>query len=200
MSNKQIIKKVFDDHFDSNKMRQQILFKYERTGKKKMSKIIKYSIVPIGLVFAAFIGILFQKENDILERNPISTIQVYAYTMSEEENLEKTELKDHVKLGLASYNFAMSSVPGYPIVFELHHVDSLKIDVTNGTISDWNRNTGEVKSLGNIYQLSDNKTLYFNINENTNIKIKGIKDKKEVFEKNITISRDDQFNYYATIK
>ena len=44
MSNKQIIKKVFDEEFDSNKMRQQILLSYEKKGKNNMFKILKYAI------------------------------------------------------------------------------------------------------------------------------------------------------------
>ena len=94
----------------------------------------------------------------------------------------------------------MSSVPGYPIMFELDNIDYLNIDVTNGTILDWNGDTGKVNSLGTTYQLSNNGTLFFNVNINTNIKITGISNKKEVFEKNITISSDDDFNYYAILK
>lgn len=104
------------------------------------------------------------------------------------------------ELGLASYNLAMSSVPGYPIVFELENVDYLKIEVNNGNILDWNGDTGKVTSLGTTYQLSNNGTLYFNVNINTNIKITGIRNKNEVFEKNITILSDDDFNYYVILK
>ena len=117
-----------------------------------------------------------------------------------DEKVEKTELKDNIKLGLASYNLAMSSVPGYPIVFELENVDYLKIEVNNGNILDWNGDTGKVTSLGTTYQLSNNGTLYFNVNINTNIKITGIRNKNEVFEKNITILSDDDFNYYVILK
>lgn len=94
----------------------------------------------------------------------------------------------------------MSSVPGYPIVFELENVDYLKIEVNNGNILDWNGDTGKVTSLGTTYQLSNNGTLYFNVNINTNIKITGIRNKNEVFEKNITILSDDDFNYYVILK
>jgi len=117
-----------------------------------------------------------------------------------DEKVEKTELKDNIKLGLASYNLAMSSVPGYPIVFELENVDYLKIEVNNGNILDWNGDTGKVTSLGTTYQLSNNGTLYFNVNIDTNIKITGIRNKNEVFEKNITILSDDDFNYYVILK
>lgn len=202
MSNKQIIKKVFDEEFDSKKMKQQILSNYERKEKKKMIKIIKYAIVPVCFILALFIGISLNKENDILENaeETIGTMKVYAYTMNDAEKLEKTELKDNVKLGLASYNLAMSSVIGYPIIFELDNVDYLKIDVTNGNIFESDSETDGVKSIGSSYQLSHNGTLYFSTSVDTNVKIKGIKNEKEVFEKNIIFSADDDFNYYATIK
>lgn len=200
MSNKKMMKKVFEEEFSSEKMKQQILLQYERKEKNKMSKIIKYAIVPVCLVLALFIGTSLNEGNNILEDNVIGAMKVYAYTMSEDEKVEKTELKDNIKLGLASYNLAMSSVPGYPIVFELENVDYLKIEVNNGNILDWNGDTGKVTSLGTTYQLSNNGTLYFNVNINTNIKITGIRNKNEVFEKNITILSDDDFNYYVILK
>lgn len=200
MSNKKMMKKVFEEEFSSEKMKQQILLQYERKEKNKMSKIIKYAIVPVYLVLALFIGASLNEGNNILEDNVIGAMKVYAYTMSEDEKVEKTELKDNIKLGLASYNLAMSSVPGYPIVFELENVDYLKIEVNNGNILDWNSDTGKVTSLGTTYQLSNNGTLYFNVNINTNIKITGIRNKNEVFEKNITILSDDDFNYYVILK
>ncbi len=200
MSNKKMMKKVFEEEFSSEKMKQQILLQYERKEKNKMSKIIKYAIVPVCLVLALFIGTSLNEGNNILEDNVIGAMKVYAYTMSEDEKVEKTELKDNIKLGLASYNLAMSSVPGYPIVFELENVDYLKIEVNNGNILDWNGDTGKVTSLGTTYQLSNNGTLYFNVNINTNIKITGIRNKNEVFEKNITILSDDDFNYYLILK
>ena len=195
-----MMKKVFEEEFSSEKMKQQILLQYERKEKNKMSKIIKYAIVPVCLVLALFIGTSLNEGNNILEDNVIGAMKVYAYTMSEDEKVEKTELKDNIKLGLASYNLAMSSVPGYPIVFELENVDYLKIEVNNGNILDWNGDTGKVTSLGTTYQLSNNGTLYFNVNINTNIKITGIRNKNEVFEKNITILSDDDFNYYVILK
>lgn len=198
MSNKKVIKRVFDDEFNREKMKQQILLKYEK--KNKFIKIIKYSIAPICLVFVSFIVVLLNNKGNIIEDNIISTMKVYAYTKLEDERMERVELRDDVKLLLSSYNLTMSSVPGYPIMFELHNVDYLKIDVINGTILEWDSSTGKVNSVGNIYQLFKDNTLYFNINVNTNIKITGIKNKKDVFEKNITILSDDDFNYYAILE
>lgn len=200
MSNKNIIKKVVDEEFGKEKIKQQILFKYERKEKNKMSKIIKYAFVSVCLFIIVFIGISSNKGKDVLEENVMGTMKVYAYTTLDNEKIEKKELQENIKLGLASYNLAMSSVPGYPILFELDNVDYLNIDVTNGTILDWNPDTGKVNSLGKTYKLSSNGTLYFNVNINTNIKITGVRNSKEVFEKNITISSDDDFNYYAILK
>ncbi len=199
MSNKKIIQKVFDEELNGEKIKQQILLEYERKGKSKMNKIIKYAVISVCLVFTIFIGISFNKGKDI-EGNVIGTMKVYAYTMSEDEKVKKMELKDNIKLGLASYNLAMSSVPGYPIEFEINGIDLIKIEIINGTIFDWNRETGEVKNIGSSYQLTNNGTLYFHVNESTHIKIKGIKDKEEIFEKDISISSDDDFNYYAVLK
>lgn len=199
MSNKEIIKKLFDEELDSRKMRNEILEKYERKGKNKVFKIIKYSTIPICLVIAVFIGIFLNNKN-ILEEKSIGIMKVYAYTISDDEKMEKKELKESVKLGLAKYSQTMSSVPGYPIMFELSKVDYINIEVSNGTILDWNNASGKVKELGNTYQLSHDWTLYFDVNENTSIKITGIKNKKEIFEKNITISSDDNYNYYALLK
>jgi len=200
MLNKRIMKMVFDEEWNHKKMKQQIIFKYTRNEKRKMYKIVKYAIVPICLVFAIFLGTIFNNRNDILENNNMSVMKVYAYTLLENERLEKKELKDNVKLELAHYNSLMSSVPGYPILFELDHVDHITIEVRNGHILDWNKDTGEVKNLGTTYQLSENGSLYFQINENTNIRIIGIKNDDELFEKNITISSDDDLNYYAILR
>ena len=111
MSNKQIIKKVFDEKFNSKEIEQQILLKYERKGKNKMNKIMKYAIVPLCFMLVAFIGISLNKGNDILEEK-IGIMKVYAYTLSESKEIQKKELNDNVKFLLANYNLAMSSVPG----------------------------------------------------------------------------------------
>ena len=96
MSNKKIIKKVFDEELDSKKMKQQILLKYERKERYQMSKIIKYSIASVCLLLVAFIGISLSKGTDILENNIIGAMKVYAYTISEDKKIEKTELKDKI--------------------------------------------------------------------------------------------------------
>ena len=44
MSNRQIMKKVFDEAFDKEKMRCQILLEYERKEKNKMNKYWKFAL------------------------------------------------------------------------------------------------------------------------------------------------------------
>ena len=198
MSNKQVFKKVFEEEFDSNNLKEQILFKFKRKENVKIQKVIKYAVVPICMVFILFLGISMNT-NQIDSKNYIGTMKVYAYTMSEDNRIEQTELRDNVKIILKKYNMTISSVPGYPNMFEMDNIDYIHIEVINGSISLWNCHTGEVKNLNNNYDLYDNATIYFNVNDNTQIKLTGIKDKEEVFKKNITISMDDAFNYYATI-
>ena len=91
MSNKKIIKKVFDEEFDCEKMKQQILLQYERKEKNKMSKIIKYAIAPVCLILVAVIGISLNGGKEILEDNVIGAMKVYAYTISEDEKVEKAK-------------------------------------------------------------------------------------------------------------
>ncbi len=199
MSNKKIIKELFDEEFDRNKMKEEILSKYEEKKGMRFIKIMKPIMVPICLILIALMGLTISSRENVLEED-IGIIKVYAYSRAEGEKVERKELKDNIKLGLEKYNLAMSSVPGYPIMFELDNIDYIDIDVLNGKILDWNRESSLVKEIGGHYRLSSQGTLYFNVNPNTNIKITGIKDKKKVFEKKITISRDDQFNYYAMLK
>ena len=44
MSNKQIMESVFDNEFNANEIRNQILLKSESKNKKKMVKSLKYAI------------------------------------------------------------------------------------------------------------------------------------------------------------
>ncbi len=198
MSNKQVIKKVFEEEFDSNNLKEQILLKFKRKENVKIQKVIKYAFIPICIVFILFLGIS-TNHNQIDLKNDIGTVKVYAYTISEDNRIEQTELRDNVKIILKKYNMAVSSVPGYPIMFEMDNIDYIRVEVINGSMSVWNRDIGEVKNLNNNYDLYDHTTIYFNVKDNTQIKLTGIKDKEEVFKKNITISMDDAFNYYATI-
>lgn len=94
----------------------------------------------------------------------------------------------------------MSSVPGYPMKFELENMEKVDISIKNGTIYDYDRKTGKVTSLGNEYQLTSSSILYFNVNDKTEIKIVGMNQKKRILEKSIVISMDSNYNYYATLQ
>lgn len=201
MSNKQIIKKVFDNKFDRKEIKNQILLEYERKKKYKMDNLIKYAALSVSIfVIALFVGAILNNKESLLEKDNSGVMKVFAYTYTSEEKLEKKELKDNIKIGLQKYNLAMSSVPGYPINFEIDNLDYIQINVSNGSISLWDKDTYKVSNLGCNYKLTSTKDLYFNVNDKTNIEIKGIKDNKEIFEKNIEISMDDNFNYYALMK
>lgn len=201
MSNKQIIKKVFDNKFDKKEIRTQVLLKYERRKKYKMNKLLKYAAVSFSMfLLVLFGGVRLNNKESLLEKDNSGVMKVFAYTYASEEKLEKKELKDNIKIGLEKYNLTMSSVPGYPIFFEINNLDYIQISVSNGSISLWNKDTYKVSNLGNNYKLTSTKDLYFNVNNKTNIEIKGIKDNKQIFEKNIEISMDDEFNYYALMK
>lgn len=201
MSNKQIIKKVFDNKFDKKEIRTQVLLEYERKNKNKMNKLLKYGAVSFSIfLLVLFGGVRLNNKESVLEKDNSGVMKVFAYTYTSEEKLEKKELKDNVKLGIEKYNLAMSSVPGYPIFFEINNLDYIQINVSNGSISLWDKDTYKVSILGSNYKLTCTKDLYFNVNDKTNIQIKGIKNNKEIFEKNIEISMDDYFNYYALMK
>lgn len=203
MSNKQIIKEAFTQAFDQKQMHDEILNKYERKKEKNVGKILKYAIMPLCLILIVSLGIFLKKGDSILESSNVGTMKVYAYTTGDNKQTEKRELKENVQLGLSRYNLAMSSVPGYPIEFELKNLDYIMINVTNGEMFTWDNSedgTGKIDVLENNHKLTKNGALYFKVNENTVINIKAFKNNKEMFAKKITISSDDHFNYYALIK
>ena len=62
MSNKQIIKEVFDNKFNTNKIRDQILLKNERKRKNIMIKFFKYAIPIIVIVFVISLVLFSNKQ------------------------------------------------------------------------------------------------------------------------------------------
>ena len=62
MSNKQIIKEVFDNKFNANKIRDQILLKNERKRKNIMIKFFKYAIPIIVIVFVISLVLFSNKQ------------------------------------------------------------------------------------------------------------------------------------------
>lgn len=68
MSNKQIIKNVFDNEFDSKNMKQQILLKYERKNEQHMNKFYKLAI-PVCLVVIICGIFILNSNNSRLQPN-----------------------------------------------------------------------------------------------------------------------------------
>lgn len=68
MLKKQIMKKMFDDKFNIDKMRNQILLKNERKEEKNMNKIYKL-VLPIVLLVVIGSVVFFTQNNFILESN-----------------------------------------------------------------------------------------------------------------------------------
>lgn len=171
------------------------------------------SLATLGMVVAivlTIIGINNNNNNKSLSINPL-IVTVYAMddssyylTANYEKEASKQILKPNVKIKLAKYNKAMSSVPGIPITFGFDYdnqneIDYIKININNGEILNWNVATGFITNLGNEYKFSNNETLYFSPSNNTIITLVGIKNNKEIFTMNIKITTDNEYNYYATI-
>lgn len=200
MKNKEIFKELYSKKINKKQNYQDIIRQIEKGNKLSMNRMLKYAVIPLCLVLSIYIGIVISdKEIFKSKENIVGNIKVYAYQTIEETS-EKRELKENIKLELSKYNKAMSSVPGYPIFFKLENIDYINIVIENGDIYDYNRTTGKVTKLEKNQQLNTDKTLYFNVDENTKIKMIGIKKKETVFEKNITFSKDSEFNYYALLK
>ncbi|MDD2208530.1 MAG: hypothetical protein PHU45_04170 [Bacilli bacterium] len=128
----------------------------------------------------------------------------YYLTTNYQKETNKQILKPNIKIKLARYNKAMSSVPGIPIAFDFNYgnqanTDYIKISINNGDILTWDITTGIVNNLGDNYSLQNNGILYFNPSSDTIITVVGIKNNIEVFKKNIKIILDTEYNYYANI-
>ena len=93
MSNKQIIKEVYDNKFNVNKIRNQMLLKSERKNKKSMIKFLKYAI-PV-FVIAVVGGVVFLNNNQddhIFSDNNSNII------VNKIDNLDLTKLDADIKL------------------------------------------------------------------------------------------------------
>lgn len=144
-----------------------------------------------------------------LSLNPLE-ISVYAtedsnyyLTANYQNETSKQTLKSNIEVKLAKYNKAMSSVPGIPISFHFNNqddIDFIKINISSGEILNWNIETGVVTNLENDYKLTNNETLYFSPDNNTIISLVGIKGNKEIFTRNIKVTVDNEYNYYAIIE
>ena len=93
MSNKQIIKAVFDNEFNADKIRNQILLKSERKNKKNMIKFLKYAIPVFVLAIIVSIVFLNNNQNDYIFSDDTSNIIV-----NKINNLNLTNIDADIKL------------------------------------------------------------------------------------------------------
>lgn len=212
MKNKKIIE-MFDKKYNQEKNYNEILRKIEKK-ERNMTKILKYLLAPVCLF--VIVGLMsLNINNDIVKDTKTSEyLYINVYTNKNDndyyltanylEETSKTTLsKENVRVLLARYNKAMSSVPGIPINFIINknissnEIDSVKISIKNGQILEWNGNI--VTDLGKEYALSTSKTLYFDPSNNDIINVIGSKDKRIIFSKEIKINMDEDYNYYAVL-
>lgn len=207
MKSKKEVRQVMMKDFDKERNLQIILTKIEEEKKMNQEKKRwRWALSTVSLLFIVLVGMfltignysrLEKERNKPIPENHLG-FRIYAYVDQEENEAIKKELKENIRVELEKYNLAMSNVPGFPVFFQLDEgnvLDRIKITVSSGTIFNWNQQTGKVEELGNNYTLTQNQTLYFQVDENTVIKILGQKNGKDTLEKKLTITVDNNFNY-----
>lgn len=165
----------------------------------------------IGVMTVVVLGAVIGRSNNngksLLSMDPL-IVTVYAsedshyyLTANYEEETSKQTLNSDIEVKLAKYNKMMSNVPGIPISFDFDCKDQdyIKITIRNGEILSWNKETGVITNFGNEYKSNNNETLYFSPNSDTTITLIGVKNNKEIFTRNINITIDNEYNYYAVI-
>lgn len=186
---KKTIKNIFEEKINRDEIYNYVLC---QTLENKTKKITKFMWVPICV--ACFVFMLFAFHQQTYQN---VSFNVYAYT---DQSMKKQKIEDNIKFQLTKYNQAMSSVPGFPIYFEKDsNIDYLDIEILHGEIMKWDQDTGVVDKLGNCYKLFENKTLYFEVKNNTEIIIRGKKKDKEIIKKSIIVSSKD-YQYYGELK
>lgn len=212
MKNNKIFE-LFDKKYSQEKNYNAIMKKIERK-KSNMTKILRFLLAPVCLfVIVALISL--NVDNDTIKDTKTKEyLYINVYTNKNDNNyyltsnyLEKTSKtalsEENVSVLLARYNKAMSSVPGIPIDFNINksisssEIDSVKISIKNGEILEWNGNI--VTNLRNEYEISSSKTLYFDPSNDDIINIIGSKEDEIIFSKQIKISLDENYNYYAVL-
>ena len=198
MSNKQIIKDVFDKELNANKIRNQILLKNERKNKKNMIKFLEY-VIPV-FVIAIVGGVLFlnnYRDDYIFSDNNSNII------VNKIDGLDLTKLDADIKLEeIYSVN-----LPWNDMFNDINIPKDLDKFYGYGVYTK-NDSTGEYDIFNSyVYE-------YFNLNENRKIKIafsdinKPIRDyffdSAEVKESNINnqelIIYQNEDNYFVEFK
>ncbi len=130
------------------------------------------------------------------------------------EEAEKQVLKPDVKVLLAKYTPAMSSVPGLPFTVDIkkddknnYYVEAINASVDCGGFDRWDRETGILTSEGQSITIDTGETIYWSpmygdnaANENKiTITIKAVTNNTVIGKQSIYITQDEQGYYYATI-
>lgn len=94
MSNKQIMKDVFDNEFNANKIRNQILLKSERKNKENMVKFLKYAI-PVFVIAIVVGSVVFlnNKQDSYIFSDDNSNIVI-----NKIDDLDLTKIDADIKL------------------------------------------------------------------------------------------------------
>ncbi len=195
------MKEEIQNEFDSDENFQKIMSRMQEEKTSTIRKNFKVILVTSFILLILIGGLFFIKEpisqmkKDSVEKE---FFQIYAF-VSTEENEEKKELKENIQVPLKRYNEAMSSVPGFPILFEIEGDSSkMEISIRNGKIYTWNQSTGIVTLVGEKMIIKESKTLYFQVSTNTVIDIIYRTDKSNT-KKKIKVYQDNNFQYFMEL-
>ena len=195
------MKEEIQNEFDSDENFQKIMSRMQEEKTSTIRKNFKVILVTSFILLILIGGLFFIKEpisqmkKDSVEKE---FFQIYAF-VSTEENEEKKELKENIQVPLKRYNEAMSSVPGFPILFEIEGDSSkMEISIRNGKIYTWNQSTGIVTLVGEKMIIKESKTLYFQVSTNTVIDIIYRTDKTNT-KKKIKVYQDNNFQYFMEL-
>lgn len=130
------------------------------------------------------------------------------------EEADKQVLMPDVKVLLAKYSPAMSSVPGLPFIVDLSNSDknrytikAINVSVDYGQLNRWSPDTGVVSSEGQATAVGIGETIYWAPNYNDNnsninnitITIEAVVDDTPIGRQSLYINQDKLGYYYATI-
>lgn len=189
------------NEFDADENFQKIMSRTQEKSSSTTRKTPKILFTTSFVFLILISGLFFIKEPiNQMKKGSVEkeNFQIYAF-VNGEKNEEKKELKENIQIPLEKYNEAMSSVPGFPILFEMEGDSSeMEISVKNGKIYTWNQSTGIVTLLGKKVVIRESQALYFQVTKDTIIDIRYKKGKKEI-KKKIIVYQDEGFNYYVEL-
>ncbi len=128
----------------------------------------------------------------------------------EDEN-EKAVLTPDVKVLLAKYTPAMSSVPGLPFTVDLtgenNDIEAITVSANGGGLCKWDRDTGVVSPEGYTTSIGKGETIYWSpvggeasssVKQIT-ITVEAVAGDAVIGRQNIYINQDERGYYYATV-